>query len=179
MPKKRVPVPRAHDPTVLNGPLRLTVQPGTTVLRVPPRVAAPPTESVLHAQHAPILIVRPAASVPRVRSMTVRPPANDPLMVTARLVANDLTGSAPLAPLAPIQTALVQTGLALTGPAPIARELTARVVTSGPLVSDLVAQLGLLMTAPVTPSALRAPQCRTSFTMRLPLFRSLLIQQRA
>jgi hypothetical protein len=173
MPKKRVPVPRAHDPTVLNGPLRLTVQPGTTVLRVPHRVAAPPTESVLHAQHAPILIVRPMASVPRVRSMTVRPPANDPLMVTARLVAsaltandplmvtaplvvNDLTGSAPHAPLAPIQTALVQTGLALTGPAPIARELTARVVTSGPLVSDLVAQLGLLMTAPVTPSALRA-----------------------
>jgi hypothetical protein len=82
--------------------------------------------------------------------------ANDPLMVTAPLVANDLTGSAPHAPLAPIQTALVQTGLALTGLAPIARELTAPVVTSVPLVSDLVAQLGLLMTAPVTPSALRA-----------------------
>jgi hypothetical protein len=64
--------------------------------------------------------------------------------------------TAPHAQLGPIQTALVQTGLALTDPAPIARALTAPVVTSVPLVSDLVAQLVRLMTAPATPSALRA-----------------------
>jgi hypothetical protein len=162
MPKKRVPVPRAHDPSVLNVQLRPTARPGMTVPRVPHQAAAPPTESVLNAQHAPTLTVRLVASVPRVRSTTAQPPANDPLMVTARLVASALTANGPLmvtaphAQLGPIQTALVQTGLALTDPAPIARALTAPVVTSVPLVSDLVAQLVRLMTAPATPSALRA-----------------------
>jgi hypothetical protein len=83
--------------------------------------------------------------------------ANVPHMETVRHGVKDLTASAHRAPVVLTQTVLAQTASVLTGPALIAHPPTAQADTSVPLVSDLVAQLGLLMTAPVTPSALRAP----------------------
>ncbi len=171
MLKKRVRVPRAHAPTVAIDPRRPIAQPGTTVPR------APHTASVQPARHGPTLTDPPAASAHRAPttigpSTTVQPPvtvplvvsaliANDPPMVTVPLVAKDLTGSAHRVQLDLIQRGPIQTALDPTVRVPIALVLSAHqpiapLATSVPLVSDLVAQLVHLMTAPVTLSAPRA-----------------------
>ena len=190
MLKKRARVPRAHAQTVANAPPPPNALRATIVHRVPQPVVDQPMAIVQRAQHAPTASVRPPASAPPAHSMTVRQPgiallaasaltANVPHMVTVLRVVKDLTASAHRAPVVLTQTALVQTALDLTGQLLTGRVPTAQVVTSVPLASAPVVRRARSMTAPATANVPRAPWSRTSFTMRLPLFRSLLIQQRA
>jgi hypothetical protein len=115
--------------------------------------------------------------------------ANVPHMETVRHGVKDLTASAHRAPVVLTQTALAQTasvligpaliGPVLVGPALIGPPRTARVDTSVPLVSAPVVRRVRSMIAPANQSVLRAPVSPPLFTMRLPQFRSLLIQQKA
>ena len=190
MLKKRVRVPRAHAPSAANAPPRPSDQRATIVLRVPQRVGDPPMAIVQPVQHAPTVSAPPPVSVPRARSMTVPHrgivplavsalSANVPHMETVRHGVKDLTASAHRAPVVLTQTVLAQTASVLTGPALIAHPPTAQADTSVPLVSALVVRRVRSMIAPANQSVLRAPVSPPLFTMRLPLFRSLLIQQKA
>ncbi|CAB4579840.1 unannotated protein [freshwater metagenome] len=183
MPKKRALAPRAPDPSAVNAPFPLSVQRVTSVLRVPHPSDVQLRVSVPGAQHAPTRTAPPPASGQGAPSMTVPPRGNDPLMVTAPLVANAVTVNAPpmaTAPRAPrvrIQTVLGlivlgQTGPTVIAPTVIAPKLTAQALSVQPLTvqalsvqgamsvrlaNDPGVRLDPLMTAPASRSVLRAP----------------------
>ena len=164
MRRKRARVPRAHGLTAANAPLRPSALRATIAPRVQRPVVDPPMGTVQPVQRAPTVSVPPPVSVPRARSMTVPLPQSDPLVVSAnvppmatvRHAVNGLTASAHRAPVVLIPIALVQTALGRTGQLLIAHPRTAEGVMSVPRVSDPVARHARSMTAPATPSDLRA-----------------------
>lgn len=169
MQKKRALAPRAHAPSGASALLRQSVQRATTVLRVPRRVAAPPTAIVQPVPHARTVSAPLPASVPRALTTTVPHQrtarhvgsaliANAPLMATALPGVNASTVSAPpgLSQIGHVRTAPVRTVSHPSVRALNAPVLTALDVTSVPLVSDPVVRHARLMTAPATVSVRRA-----------------------